>query len=125
MGGHHDHGGFRAFGAEAFEGREAVESGQANIEEEHIGRILGCAGQPLFGGRADGDAVAVVAEELAEGPADARLVVEDHHVGHGRSGPVAEGTRAGMLENDGVETGSFHSATGSETRKRVCSPILS
>ena len=68
--------------AERAHGGEPVHAGQADVEHDRV--EAGRVGDPqaLLGRRGDLDVVPLVGEELAERPADARLVVDDQDAAH-------------------------------------------
>ncbi len=82
VGGHHHDRQARPEPSNPIERRKAVEARQPHVEEKHIGRVLREAFHRLLGARGHRNPMAVVAEKVAERPANARLIIQHHHMGH-------------------------------------------
>jgi hypothetical protein len=91
VGGDEDH---RALGVEGVDVAEDVEAGavgQLQVEDDHVGPVLGQAGQPLGRGARRQHLCPLGLEDAAEGVEDGRLIVDDQKRRHGspRRSPAA------------------------------------
>ena len=62
---------------------EAVDAWQAEVEDNHVGLVMGRCFEGLLAGGGEVDLEAASAQVDGEGTADLRLVVDHQHTAHG------------------------------------------
>ena len=81
--GEHQHGRLGAGGAQAAQHLEAVDAGQAHVEEDEVRRQLRGDGQALLAVGREGDLVALLLEGVLDAARDGVLVLDDQDGWHG------------------------------------------